>query len=88
MEFPVVFIAGAEEGITPLTRQDADLAEEKRLFYVALTRAMDRLIITTCRRRRRFGEWQNPEPSRFLSLIPEQLTSQQEERRVRQLELF
>jgi DNA helicase-2/ATP-dependent DNA helicase PcrA len=88
LEFPVVFIAAAEEGITPLTRRDADLEEEKRLFYVALTRAMDRLTITACRRRRRFGSWQEAQPSRFLSLIPREIASQKEERRIRQLELF
>ena len=90
MEFPVVFIAGAEEGVAPLLRKDADLQEERRLFYVAVTRAMDHLIISCCGRRKRFGEWRPAEPSRFLADIPADLLTVERRRseRPRQLELF
>ena len=76
LEFPVVFIAGAEEGITPLPGRGSprifsdDLAEERRLFYVALTRARDILFITHCGRRRVYGTAQVAAPSRFLAEIP------------------
>jgi DNA helicase II / ATP-dependent DNA helicase PcrA len=67
LEFPVVFIAGAEEGITPMPD---DLEEERRLFYVALTRAGDRLFISHCARRTVHGTVRAMSPSRFLSDIP------------------
>jgi DNA helicase II / ATP-dependent DNA helicase PcrA len=67
LEFPVVFIAGAEAGITPL---GGDLQEERRLFYVAVTRARDLLHITNSRRRRTYGRLEETAPSRYLSEIP------------------
>jgi len=67
LEFPVVFIAGAEEGITPLPD---DLEEERRLFYVAMTRAADRLFITHCDRRRVHGAETSMPASRFIAEIP------------------
>ena len=70
LEFPVVFIAGAEESITPVTSADADLEEERRLFYVALTRARERVIITRSRTRRVYGRRQSLPPSRFLAELP------------------
>ena len=71
LEFPAVFIAGAEEGITPLDdRPGIDLAEERRLFYVAMTRARDILCITHCRRRWVHGLITEARPSRFLGDIP------------------
>ncbi len=73
LEFPVVFIAGAEEGITPVSRKDADMEEERRLFYVALTRAKDTLIITNARRRKGFREVEEKAISRFVSEIPASL---------------
>ncbi len=60
LEFPVVFVAGLEEGLLPLARarEDADLLEEeRRLFYVGITRAKDRLCLTYALRRRRAGEY-------------------------------
>ena len=52
LEFPVVFIAGAEEGLIPHARSvaenDGDVEEERRLFYVAITRARDKLFISAC----------------------------------------
>lgn len=73
LEFPVVFIAGAEEGITPLDRDDVDLEEERRLFYVAMTRAEDELQISFTKERMRYGEVHEQVPSRFISEIPEGL---------------
>jgi len=68
LEFPVVFIAGAEEGLAPLA--GADPEEERRLFYVALTRARDRLFLSHCEERRIFGRTQAMKASRFLADIP------------------
>jgi DNA helicase-2/ATP-dependent DNA helicase PcrA len=73
LEFPVVFIAGMEDGLFPHSRssEDADeLEEERRLFYVGMTRAERRLFLTGAARRRVFGEYQSTEPSRFLNEVP------------------
>lgn len=70
LEFPVVFVAGAEEGVTPLDRQDIDLEEERRLFYVALTRAEDILHITGAKQRSHYGTIEETEVSRFIGEIP------------------
>ncbi len=67
LEFPVVFLAGAEEGITPLPD---NLDEERRLFYVAMTRARDSLFVTHCERRSIFGVWKQTAPSRFIADLP------------------
>lgn len=67
LEFPVVIIAGAEEGITPLEREDADMEEERRLFYVAMTRAKDELQIVRCKKRRIYDIEKEMEPSLFLN---------------------
>jgi len=78
LEFPLVFLAGMEEGLFPSSRtmmDPAGLEEERRLCYVGMTRAMDRLIVTRARYRRRYGT-DLPEasvPSRFLEEIPPQL---------------
>ncbi len=69
LEFPVVFICGVEEGLIPHT--EADIEEEKRLFFVGITRGQDEIILTRARRRRRFGERIAPEISRFVADIPE-----------------
>jgi superfamily I DNA/RNA helicase len=63
----VVFIAGAEDGLVPMPD---NIEEERRLFYVALTRARDRLFISHCAGRPVRGEWKLREPSRFLADIP------------------
>jgi len=70
LEFPVVFIAGAEEGIAPLEREGVDIEEERRLFYVAMTRAKDELQITCVKVRARYGVVLERKPSRFISGIP------------------
>jgi len=76
LEFPVVFLVGLEEGIFPhaaSARDEAGIEEERRLCYVGMTRAMERLVLTTAEERRRFGSRSYQAPSRFLSEIPEDL---------------
>jgi DNA helicase-2/ATP-dependent DNA helicase PcrA len=76
LEFPVVALAGMEEGLFPHSRagQDQDqIEEERRLCYVGMTRAQSRLLLTSAARRRVFGEYQSTEPSRFLDEIPQDL---------------
>jgi DNA helicase-2/ATP-dependent DNA helicase PcrA len=78
LEFPMVVLAGLEEGLFPHSRTLTDpnqMEEERRLCYVGLTRAMDSLIVTRARYRRRYGN-DMPEastPSRFLEEIPAHL---------------
>ncbi len=66
LEFPVVFIAGAEEGVSPVVREDTDIEEERRLFYVAMTRAKEELQIIRSGKRRYYGRENEMMPSRFL----------------------
>ena len=76
LEFPMVVIAGLEEGLFPHSRSkedEAELEEERRLCYVAMTRAQSRLVLTSAARRRVFGEYQGTQPSRFLEEIPSEL---------------
>ena len=72
LEFPVVFIIGAAEGLFPSNRsiEDGDVEEERRLFYVAATRAMDHLIITYPKVGVVAGELQARQKSRFIDSIP------------------
>jgi len=78
LEFPLVFLAGLEEGLFPHSRTllaPDDIEEERRLCYVGMTRAMDKLILTRARYRRRYGT-DMPEASvasRFLEEVPEAL---------------
>ena len=74
LEYPVVFIAGAEEGVTPLLKNNIDIEEERRLFYVALTRAKDHLFITNSLKRKNFNRTENKTLSRFVGEIPVSLT--------------
>jgi len=79
LEFPVVFLAGMEEGIFPHSRAigEADqVEEERRLCYVAITRAMRRLYITSAYARILFGNTQNNPTSRFLREIPDGLLTE------------
>lgn len=76
LEFPVVFIVGLEEGLLPHSRSLDDpeaLAEERRLMYVGVTRAKERLFLTHTFRRARRGDYKPNTPSRFLADIPETL---------------
>ncbi len=78
LEFPVVFLAGLEEGVFPhkrsLDAKDAtQLEEERRLMYVGVTRAEEKLYMTHARRRRVFGQTEFSSPSRFLEEAPREL---------------
>jgi len=80
LEFPVVFIAGAEKGLIPHEKsigEEADEAgnieEERRLFYVAITRAREKLFITSCKKRRRMQNTVDCELSPFIPEIPQEL---------------
>lgn len=71
LEFRRVIITGLEQGIFPRDdKKDEDLEEERRLFYVGATRAMDELYLTTCALRRIYGRTMPNAPSLFLSEIP------------------
>jgi DNA helicase-2/ATP-dependent DNA helicase PcrA len=73
LEFPMVVIAGLEEGLFPHSRSAEDveeLEEERRLCYVGMTRARQQLMLTGAARRRVFGEYQSTQPSRFIEEIP------------------
>ena len=82
LEFPVVFIAGAEEGLIPHQRSvdenDGNVEEERRLFYVAITRAREKLVISSCQKRRKMQAIIECEPSRFLDEIPQNLVEYHE----------
>jgi DNA helicase-2/ATP-dependent DNA helicase PcrA len=75
LEYPIVFIAGCEEGVFPHSRavDEGSLEEERRLFYVGITRAMRHLYLTYARRRAVFGAQTFGMPSRFLDEIPSDL---------------
>ncbi len=76
LEFPIVFIAGLEEGLFPISQyldQNDELEEERRLFYVGATRAMEKLYLSYSRLRRRFGAEVMPMTvSRFINELPEE----------------
>ncbi|HOJ98521.1 MAG TPA: 3'-5' exonuclease [Termitinemataceae bacterium] len=82
LEFPVVFIAGAEDGLIPHARSleegEGNIEEERRLFYVAITRARDKLYITSCRQRKRLQSLVECKPSPFLEEIPQHLVEYHE----------
>ncbi|MBI2414290.1 UvrD-helicase domain-containing protein [candidate division WWE3 bacterium] len=74
LEFPAVFIIGMEEGLFPHSQSSmeiSELEEERRLCYVAITRAMEKVYLTNALSRTYFGNVQSNIPSRFLSEIPE-----------------
>lgn len=77
LEFPIVFIAGLEEGLLPhsqsLLERD-ELEEERRLMYVAMTRAKERLYLLRAKSRMLYGEVHNNTPSQFLTDIPRKLS--------------
>ena len=86
LEFPLVFITGLEEGLFPLSRtHDApkELEEERRLFYVGITRAKRKLFLSHARSRRRNGETMPSVPSSFLRGIPETMIEQRATVRLR-----
>jgi DNA helicase-2/ATP-dependent DNA helicase PcrA len=75
LEFPVVFIVGCEDGLLPLRWGTAtsDLAEERRLFFVGVSRARQRLILTRAKMRQRHGRLRPMEASPFLHAIEQRL---------------
>ena len=76
LEFPVVFMVGMEEGLFPHSRSlldNSQLEEERRLCYVGITRAMNKLYLTYTCRRLYFGQRTSNLPSRFLADIPQEL---------------
>ena len=75
LEFPVAFIIGLEENFIPHfnSAKDGEIEEERRLFYVGITRAKEKVHISSAARRRVFGKEERPAPSRFLSEIPKEL---------------
>jgi DNA helicase-2/ATP-dependent DNA helicase PcrA len=98
LEFPVVFVAGCEQGVIPFARTGRSCdnpAEERRLFYVAMTRAKDLLCLTHARKRQMFGVRRKMQPSIFLTDIEARLTRQEtlsravpDKKQPVQLELF
>ena len=75
LEFPVVYVVGMEEGIFPGASAQYDqeeLEEERRLCYVAMTRAKEKLTLTNCRQRMLYGRTSANRASRFLEEIPEE----------------
>ncbi len=76
LEFPVVFMAGMDEGVFPHQRtfsSNSELEEERRLMYVGVTRAEEKLYLTSAKRRQMWGEFKYYNPSRFIEEIPRQL---------------
>ncbi len=77
LEFPVVFMVGLEEGIFPsvnsFSGNEDDVEEERRLCYVGITRAKEKLTLSYARERHIYGSYQHNLPSRFLTEIPSQL---------------
>ena len=81
LEFPIVFLAGCDEGIFPSARCSntvSELEEERRLMYVGVTRAENKLYLTTAKRRQMWGEYKYYTPSRFLDEIPANLIDEEE----------
>ena len=76
LEFPIVFLAGLEEGTFPHQRtfnSASELEEERRLMYVGVTRAEQKLYLSSAKRRQTWGEYKYYNPSRFLEEIPANL---------------
>ena len=85
LEYPAVFIAGLEDGLFPLSRaydEPAELEEERRLFYVGVTRAEDRLFLTWARERRRAGDFMICRLSPFAEDVPAELVDMERSARL------
>lgn len=82
LEFPHVFIVGMEDGLLPHTRSKTEgtLDEERRLFYVAITRAMQTLTISHCTGRKKYGQVMPCHPSPFLKELPPELVEHADEK--------
>jgi DNA helicase-2/ATP-dependent DNA helicase PcrA len=81
LEYPIVFITGCEDGVFPHSRaiDEGELEEERRLFYVGVTRAMRELYLTYARRRAVFGAQMSGMRSRFLDELPTELLDESQE---------
>jgi superfamily I DNA/RNA helicase len=81
LEFPHVFIVGLEDGLLPHSRSKVEgtMDEERRLFYVAVTRAMQTLCISHCGGRKKYGQLLPCHPSPFLKELPEELVETDDE---------
>ncbi|MCP3875344.1 MAG: UvrD-helicase domain-containing protein, partial [Desulfobacteraceae bacterium] len=98
LEFPVVFVAGCEKGLVPFAKDGEtvdDLEEERRLFYVAMTRAMDYLCLTYAKKRSIYGTRLKRQRSSFIEDIEKNLTQVEKmpfqiikEKKEKQMELF
>ena len=87
LEFPVVFIVGLEEGILPHARSllaHSEMEEERRLMYVGITRAKEKIYLLFTRQRTLFGSTQMNSPSRFLDDIPEKMVEKKSYREAEQ----
>jgi superfamily I DNA/RNA helicase len=82
LEFPNVYIVGMEDGLLPHSRSKAEgtLDEERRLFYVAVTRAMQTLTISHCGGRKKYGTLMPCHPSPFLKELPPELVEHADEK--------
>jgi superfamily I DNA/RNA helicase len=82
LEFPHVYIVGMEDGLLPHSRSRAEgtLDEERRLFYVAITRAKETLTIGHCASRRKYGQLAPRHPSPFLKDLPPKLVEHADEK--------
>ena len=94
LEFPVVFICGVEEGLLPVQTKGTDVTEERRLFYVGLTRAREEVVLFRARTRQRHGKRQQPASSPFVRELPsallveEEVEAPRQDKRITQLSLF
>ena len=82
LEFPHVFVVGLEEGLLPHSRstEEGTLDEERRLFYVAITRAMQTLNLSHCVTRKKYGQAISCHPSCFLKELPAELVEHADEK--------
>ncbi|HEX3800591.1 MAG TPA: UvrD-helicase domain-containing protein [Verrucomicrobiae bacterium] len=82
LEFPHVYVVGLEDGLLPHSRSKVEgtLDEERRLFYVAITRAMQTLTISHCAGRKKYGQMMPCHPSPFLKELPEELVEHGDEK--------
>ncbi|TAL03845.1 MAG: ATP-dependent helicase, partial [Verrucomicrobia bacterium] len=82
LEFPHVYVVGLEDGLLPHSRSKAEgtMDEERRLFYVAVTRAMKTLAISHCAGRKKYGQTMPCHPSPFLKELPPELVEDDSEK--------
>ena len=82
LEFPHVFLVGLEDGMLPHSRSKVEgtLEEERRLFYVAITRAKETLSLSFCQSRKKYGELSPCHPSPFLNELPKELVEWEDQK--------